>query len=1200
MAPSTNVPAGRSYWEFGVNENYQAKALADFTKRTLAVSVEEQAATTYVFVSPWTWDSSNPKNKIEDWAAKRRKEGNWKDVIYIDGAQLETWLEARPAVAAWHARNTLKVVPQEGVRSTDDFWDEFAGQFAPALTEDVLLCERQGASERLLQALLNGNPQSYVADSADEVIAFAVAAIRRADPATRLFLEARTLVVDSSAAGRQLPAEQNLILLLGGDAGRSPGQLALMGTPLVALGRQQKNGGAPVLPRQTGQGLGAAIRTMGIDENEALTLARGSGGSLAALARLKPSGSWTEPAWLSDGQVLLPAILAGGWNAASDDDRKLLEDIANGRPYADLEADLRRFGRHADPPFDLEGSAWKVRAPMDAFIHIGPLVGQAQAQRLQDAMVKVFGVIEEKKEETEVGVVIRRGLEPGYSEWLREGLATTLLLIAVRSEAADFNLGNETGQAFADRTLELLPGLRSSADLIMSLGRDLPTLAEAAPGPLLSALEHLLEGEGELIRLIFVEKDGALFPRSRHTGVLWALETLAWDPSYFRRAVLVLAGLAAIDPGGKLANRPFNSLGEIFVLWNPNTNAPAAQRLAVLDEVIAKFPVVGWSVVRALLPITHGVSSPTAKPRLREGGASERAPISYRELGEMQNAIVDRAMVLVGHDEKRWSTLLHVVGNLPSDKRRILAGHLEAALEALDEVQRKPIWIVVRDEVSRHERFGTTARWALPAEELAPLKRVVDRFAPADPLVTILPMFDNWALDGSGNMDAANAKRLTAVSTVFEAEGASGVFQLLTQTRNPYLVVQALEASPRTAVEIRAILEVSFKAGTASDLTRMLLNLYLQRAGEAEALAWVNAAKASGASSEEIGQLLLSWPGSSTTWAMVRRFGQEVVDAYWTHRPPVYAEGSRTELIRSTLFYLRYRRALAALQAAFNRLGDLPSQLLLLMLDNVLRELNSSPAQADTMLSYYLEGALAELDKRPNVQPIDIAKLEYSFLPILEHGGRALRIHDLMAENAGFYHEILRDVFLSNADAKVRDERGAEAKTKPETEAEKQTVGKARQGYTLLSNFERLPGMAASGLDRAKLTTWIDEMRRLGQETDRAEITDNYVGRVLAHAPRDDDGAWPLQAVRDQIERLDSDRVDRAIQLERFNMRGVHSRGVFDGGDQERELARSARESAKIAAAWPRTAAVHMAIAVGYDEDARRNDVEAAQRKLRS
>ena len=116
-----NVPQGKSYWETSTEEDYKGKALRDFKKRTGEVSAAEQADITFVIVSPWTWDSSDPKNKLEDWLAACKSNSSWKDVRYIDGSALETWLEQRPAVAALHARRTLAVKPQEGVWSTDEY-----------------------------------------------------------------------------------------------------------------------------------------------------------------------------------------------------------------------------------------------------------------------------------------------------------------------------------------------------------------------------------------------------------------------------------------------------------------------------------------------------------------------------------------------------------------------------------------------------------------------------------------------------------------------------------------------------------------------------------------------------------------------------------------------------------------------------------------------------------------------------------------------------------------------------------------------------------------------------------------------------------------------------------------------------------------------------------------------------------------------
>jgi len=105
---------------------------------------------------------------------------------------------------------------------------------------------------------------------------------------------------------------------------------------------------------------------------------------------------------------------------------------------------------------------------------------------------------------------------------------------------------------------------------------------------------------------------------------------------------------------------------------------------------------------------------------------------------------------------------------------------------------------------------------------------------------------------------------------------------------------------------------------------------------------------------------------------------------------------------------------------------------------------------------------------------------------------------------------------------------------------------------------------------------------------------------VLAHAPADPDGAWPHRVVRDEIERLSSSDAERAIQIERFNMRGVHSRGIYQGGDEERDFAKTAYDASQHVSAWPRTAGLLRAMGKMWEEDAARADVDAAQRLLKS
>ncbi|HML30606.1 MAG TPA: hypothetical protein PKE16_17555, partial [Hyphomicrobium sp.] len=135
-----NVPLGESIWELGVEADYRGKGLSDFTKRSKAIDLPTRQETTFVFVTPRTWNVST--ESIETWVAARLKEYEWKALRVIDAVALETWLEQSPATAAKHARYTLAVAPTAGAQSTDEFWEEFSGQFEKPIKEALLLAER--------------------------------------------------------------------------------------------------------------------------------------------------------------------------------------------------------------------------------------------------------------------------------------------------------------------------------------------------------------------------------------------------------------------------------------------------------------------------------------------------------------------------------------------------------------------------------------------------------------------------------------------------------------------------------------------------------------------------------------------------------------------------------------------------------------------------------------------------------------------------------------------------------------------------------------------------------------------------------------------------------------------------------------------------------------------------------------------------
>ena len=83
------------------------------------------------------------------------------------------------------------------------------------------------------------------------------------------------------------------------------------------------------------------------------------------------------------------------------------------------------------------------------------------------------------------------------------------------------------------------------------------------------------------------------------------------------------------------------------------------------------------------------------------------------------------------------------------------------------------------------------------------------------------------------------------------------------------------------------------------------------------------------------------------------------------------------------------------------------------------------------------------------------------------------------------------------------------------------------------------------------------------------------------------------------IESLASTEVERGISIERINMRGVFSKQIGEGGDQERALARQSREWADVSSEFVRTSAMLQRIAQSWVADAERADTAAQQQMLR-
>lgn len=1220
------VPAGTSVWELSVAKGSGAKADSDYTKRLSGPEGRPTGDVTYVqlILAPWT--------NAATWGSQRSKQGRWKKVRGLNLDAVRAWLDRAPATAVWLAGRLGKDVP--GARLADDWFDRtWLPSTRRPLGADAVLAGRGPAATDLLSGLAAGRSALTVSGDlgADEFRAFVAAAVSRADVQQREGLKARTLLVDDAASlARLIALPQPLVLVLA-DARLAasvpavgPHQLVLLSPP----GGDADVEVGPVDPRAVAELLTAA----GEPTERADDLGALARRSLAALRRvLAVHPAALRPAWADTPDLVCRRLLLlGGWNAADPDDRALVERTT-GRSWADAQdAALALADARDTPMLGRLDDSWHVVSPSDAWLLLHPHMTRDDLDALRAAAVEVliepdplYGL-----DSAEVMREQMNGRRRRFSSGLRHGLARSLALLGSTSGPVP-TTGSTTGAdqasravrdvftaATADPTYAVWAGLRPV----------LGELAEAAPEDFLNAMREGLRGPDPLHARMLSDGDGTgglLGPSAGHSEFLWALEKLAWAPEYFDEAVDVLAGLAELDPGGRYSNRPARSLVDIFSCWHPTTSADEQQRELALRRLLRDHPGVAQALLVALIPDGHDVQMGHRGPQFRDW---KREPV-LTHADVARNARVAGALLLEGLGED-LPPLLAAIGkidHLAPEHRRELCEKLSQVGRLLaDEAHRAALSEALRAVASRHREYSDAA-WALPADEISPVEAAAVALAPRDPLHRHGWLFAKaWVeigdLSRRDDFQAYDRRvqemRANAVTEILDAEGLSGIEVLATGTQWPHLVGVALAdaAGPALDAEMLAWL---VQTAPRPDVAYAYLSRSTASAGQQA----VDALLAGTDDPYSKAAVLRAAGDPPSAWARLDALGEDVAQAYWKHFS-FYGLGDFKAVAQAAAGLMSAGRhaAVLALMSLYSAQVDSPegAELAASACEALLAAGRPDP-ELNALSSHDFQTVVTLLHRHREVLGRRrLVNIEWQLFPALGFEADAPALQEALADDPAFLAEIVELVWPSDQDlsseaepsttttgdgssrADDGDGDGSGSGGDDDGDDDAQTVrrAKALRAYEVLHSWRRVPGAGPDGvIDVQRLEDWVDQARSLLPERGRLTSGDREIGKVLAYALPDPDGTSPPRAVRDLLERVRSDELENGLGLGIYNRRGVTSRGMFDGGDQERALAAGYRQQAAGAAAWPRVRRLLRRLADSYEREARRNDEEAERRR---
>ncbi|TPG53650.1 hypothetical protein EAH89_15700 [Roseomonas nepalensis] len=1225
VSNSPHLPDGASGWEMGTDRSASGKAEDDYVKRSGSPLDLDPAVATYVFVTPRSW----PKRHA--WVREKRAEGRWKDVWVVAAGEIEQWLEGAPAVALWLARH-LRIAPSAAFDGLEGWWASWAARTRPATTADMLLGGR-GWEVATVRAWIEGAAGllEVQGDVPDEAIAFLLAASTQWPDAARDRLLARCVVATTEEAFRAAADwGQPLVIAAIADAALSDAGLALSRGHHVYLGvgRDLARRGAGVmrLPRLDRFALRKALLHAGIRPEDAGGVAEGCGRSIAVLRRRRSvTASVRRPPWASGrrGRALVPALLAGAWSdivrwtelgplttaPTSLLDRAVLSGLAGGADYADVVAPMTPAVSSDDAPLRRAGDVWRLTSPLDAWYLLGEHVGQDDLVAMGRAAAAVFIERDPRYDlpEDRQWMASVFGKDRPHSDWLRQGLATSLAVVAHHGDGIGLTAPDGTcGRSIEFVVERVFAGFAAWQDMA-SIDGVVPLLAEAAPEAVLSALETFVVEHPDETRSLLSDGGGnAVTGHCRHAGALWALERLAWHPAYLERCLVLLARLDVLDPGGRWGNRPFASLAGILLRpSDPHTYADPAACLLAVEAVIREAPGTAW---RLFLRSAEGVGFRTLHdPPVYLPAKPERwMSWTGEDRAGFQEALRSRLRDLVetgGVD--RVLEILPRLEFLPGEIQHAVVTRLGLPDPTMAALHRVATWNAVRGALHRLR----SRRGGRPLAEgvEAALESLHDRLAPSDPFGRVEWLFqkgqpqlaESRAPDWREYERTVQARRSDAARSLLASMEASA----LTTWASALPAAAAFGAALADATDVAqdAALTDAMLALPTADLGGVppLLDGYARRKyadlGSAWLDRWVAVALARALPAPALAALHCVLPETADTWRRLEAFGPEVENLYWRWAWAIPEAGAvAADHAHALERLLEVGRASTALMLVTRPdAPNLPGPLLVRLAKRLVNEVNDAGADAFLNLQWEVEQLFRQIDRAPGVDGDAVMALEWAYLELLvgtERGPRLL--HAGLAANPSVFVSLIRIQFLRRDRAVEPDLGAATLEVR---------AARARQADELLSCWmSPLPGQASGDINAAALKEWVVEARRLCAEADRAAVGDLTIGRLLAQSPDDPgDGAWPHRAVRQVLGAMRAEDLDRGFHTGVMNGRGATSRGLLDGGALERaEAARYTEWAAMMRRDFPHAARLLRGIAEDYLGQAIRQDEQAAKNDL--
>lgn len=908
------------------------------------------------------------------------------------------------------------------------------------------------------------------------------------------------------------------------------------------------------------------------------SLAKEVTASKAKAKDVTTSNDWSQHPSASK---LALAMLIGSWNESNEADLKVVSQMI-GEQYSDWIADLRETLQIHDTLLTYKNGTWSFKDRLQSWQNLGSRIFDDHLDTLKAIVLEVLSINDPSFElpSDERYAAAIHGKTLPHSSKLRRGLAETLALVGNHHESlsnCSFGKANNIAAISIRELFEDSDWLRWG-----SLNNLLPTLSEAHPSEFLSTVESAIAASPAPFDRLFEQENTGVFGRNYITGLLWALEGLAWDEVYLSRATVALAEIASHDPGGNWANRPINSLVDIFLPWMPHTLASVEKRQTALKIICNEQPKVAWELLKNLLPNQHTTTSGTHKPIWRcilpENWEQKVTNVEYKDQSRFcAELIVNQA----GLDTEKLASLVEKYEHLlPPASDTLRDKLLSDRCLSLPEQKRLHIWSKLCNLIAHHRRFPE-ANWYLGEESLEPLEEIADKLAPSTPSLLHRRLFsdsDSYLYEGDGDWQEEQEKlfqtRKAAIEEILAEGGINKVLEFSSKVEDPDLVGTMLADFDRQSFDAKLLPDML-------DMTEprnySFAASYAWRRRYMGGWQWFDNIDKSDWKPKQISNLLCVLPFVKEAWERATQLLGEQVYEYWRNTGAnTYDTEDNIEFAFAKLLeYDRPNAVIKGLSSSLYKNKNVNPELAC----EALLALVQSEDQSGRVGSHHVTRLIKFLQENDNTDKNKLSQVEWAYVSLLDEYSKEspVTLENKLASSPDFFCELIQLIYSA---------KGSEQNTRVPT---KKNRNIATNAYRLLSGWSIVPGTLPNGqFNPDAFSEWLTAMEAIAKATGHYDVALIQLGDVLIHSPEGPDGLWIHSVIAEAMNNRERSCLRKGYGTSLRNSRGVYT--VDPEAKPEKALAKKYREQAEAVenCGYQRLATTLREVANSYDQDAER------------